>query len=112
MESLPEDTDLYKGIVGIANNHGVRFGIVTGTGTVKRALLATFDQKWMKVVQAEISQPMEIISMYGEIVASGEGPVPRVHLVLADQNGNGNGGELLPGRTVVHRAQVTIEAAE
>ena len=108
-ENLPEDTDLYKGIVGIARSHGVRFGIVTGTGTVKRALLAAFDQKSMKVTHAEISEPMEIISMYGEIVAAGGTLVPRIHLVLADQNGNGKGGELLPERTPVHRVQVTIE---
>ena len=109
VENLPENTDLYKGIVGLADQNGVRFGIVTGTGAVKRALIAAFDQKSMTVRQAEISEPMEIISMYGEIHVDTGTLVPRIHLVLADQNGNGKGGELLPEGTPVHWCRVMIE---
>jgi predicted DNA-binding protein with PD1-like motif len=109
VENLPEGTDLYHGIVRIAVRNDLQSGTVTGSGTVKSAVIAMFDQKTMTVRQAEIMEPMEIISLYGTLLASDRGPIPRIHLVLADGNGNGKGGELLAEKTPVHRCQIIIE---
>ena len=106
---LSEGTDLYTGIILLAASKGIREGIVTGKGSVRNATLSAFDQRSMKVIQTEVTGQMEIISMYGEIGINGRTLVPKIHLVLADENGNGKGGELLPEKTRVHHCQVTIE---
>ena len=106
---LEEDTDLYDCIRRIAREGGVNAGRVTGSGTVKRASLSIHDQKLMRSFTVDIPGPMEIVSLYGIISHRDGRPVVRAHIVLSDEQGNGKGGELLPGGTPVSVCDVSIE---
>jgi predicted DNA-binding protein with PD1-like motif len=106
---LEEDTDLFDGIRKIARENSVKNGRVTGVGTVKRASLASHDQKLMRSFTMHIPGPMEIVSLYGTITPGDGQPVVQVHLVLSDEHGNGSGGQLLPGGTPVSACDVAIE---
>lgn len=109
IENLHEGTDLYKGIARIAGENKIGAGRVTGTGSVKRARMSTYDQKTMQHSSVEVLAPMEIVSLYGEVVLREGEPIPRIHIVLADIDGNGKGGHLIPDTTPVLACEVRIE---
>ena len=101
--------DLYNGIAAIAREHGIRVGRVTGIGSVEKAAVAFYDQKRMEYAEISINEPMEIVSLYGNVSLKEGSPFPHVHVVLSDARGNGKGGHLLPGTTPVFACEITIE---
>lgn len=106
---LDEGADLYGSIVRIAEQNSISVGRVTGMGAVQRATIAYYDQKAMQYSTIEFSEPMEIVSLYGNISTKDGKPFAHVHLVLSDENGNGKGGHLLPGNTPVFACELTVE---
>jgi predicted DNA-binding protein with PD1-like motif len=93
----------------LAREHGVCFGRVTGQGSVKKARLASYDQKQLRSVDVVVPRPMEIVSLYGAITLRDGRPVVKAHLVLSDEHGNGTGGDLLPGGTPVLACELKFE---
>jgi len=106
---LANGSDLYDGITRVAQENDIRIGRVTGMGAVQKAKLAYYDQKTMKYSVIEINEPMEIVSLYGNISTKDGQPFAHAHVVLSDEKGNGKGGHLLPGGTPVFACEVTIE---
>lgn len=106
---LPRGADLYAGITRVAQENGIRVGRVTGMGAVERATLAYYDQKSMRYDKIIIREPMEIVSLYGNISIKDGAPFVHVHVVLSDEKGSGRGGHLLPGETPVFACELTIE---
>jgi predicted DNA-binding protein with PD1-like motif len=106
---LEEDADLYGGMSRIAREHRVYIGRVTGQGRVKKARLASYDQKQLRSIDVVVPGPMEIVSLSGTITLRDDRPVVHAHLVLSDDHGNGTGGELLPGGTPVLDCELKIE---
>lgn len=106
---LKNGDDLYDGIARIALSEKINMGRVTGMGAVRRARLAYYDQKTMKYCDIQIDEPMEIVSLYGNISVKEGKPFPHIHVVLADENGSGKGGHLIPGGTPVFACELTIE---
>ena len=113
---LDNGADLYEGITRIAQENSIRVGRVTGMGSVHRARLAYYDQKTMKYSDIEINQPMEIVSMYGNVSLKDGQPFAHLHVVLADDQGNGKGGHFFfPSGTLrhcyKHHEVISIESA-
>ncbi|MEK9137188.1 MAG: PPC domain-containing DNA-binding protein [Bacteroidota bacterium] len=106
---LERGTDLYNGIARVAQENNITVGRVTGMGAVQRAKLAYYDQKVMKYEDIVFNEPMEIVSLYGNISIRDGKPFAHIHVVLSDEKGNGKGGHLLPGDTPVFACEVTIE---
>jgi predicted DNA-binding protein with PD1-like motif len=106
---LEKGSDLYNSVTRIIQENNIRAGRVTGMGAVQRAKLAYYDQKAMKYSEIELTEPMEIVSMYGNISIRDGKPFAHVHVVLSDEKGNGKGGHLLPGETPVFACEITIE---
>jgi predicted DNA-binding protein with PD1-like motif len=104
-------TDLYDGITRIAQQNNIKLGRVTGLGAVQRAKLAYYDQKEMKYKDFDLNEPMEIVSMYGNISLKDGKPFVHAHVVLSDEKGNTRGGHLLPGSSVF-ACEITIEEFE
>lgn len=109
---LERGSDLYDGIAKIAIEQSIKVGRVTGIGAVQKAKLAYYDQKAMKYYDIELDEPLEIVSLYGNISAKDGTPFVHAHVVLADEQGNGKGGHLLPGGTPVFACELTIEEFE
>ena len=106
---VEKGADLYNSITRIVQEHAIKMGRVTGMGAVQRAKVAYFDQKVMKYFDITMDEPMEIVSLYGNISLKDGKPFAHVHVVLADEKGNGKGGHLLPGETPVFACELTIE---
>jgi len=104
-------TDLYDSITRIAHQYNIKLGRVTGLGAVQRAKLAYYDQKEMKYNDFDLNEPMEIVSMYGNISLKNGKPFVHAHVVLSDKKGNARGGHLLPGSSVF-ACELTIEEFE
>jgi uncharacterized protein len=104
-------TDLYDSITRIAQQNKIKLGRVTGLGAVQRAKLAYYDQKEMKYKDFDLNEPMEIVSMYGNISLKDGKPFLHAHVVLSDEKGNARGGHLLPGSSVF-ACEITIEEFE
>jgi predicted DNA-binding protein with PD1-like motif len=111
VESLTRGSDLYEGLSHIAVAQGIRAGRVTAIGAVERARIAYYDQKTMTYSEIDVPQPMEILSLSGNISLKEGRPFVHVHVVLSDEHGNGKGGHLLPG-TRVFSCEITIEEFE
>lgn len=107
--ALEKGTDLYNGILRVAQENNITMGRVTGIGAVQQAKLAYYDQKLMKYYDIEIPEPMEIVSLYGNISIKDGQPFVHAHVVLSDEKGNGKGGHLLPGGTPVFACEITLE---
>lgn len=107
--TLEKGADLYNGIARVAQENKITVGRVTGIGAVQHAKLAYYDQKLMKYYDIEIHEPMEIVSLYGNITIKDGQPFVHAHVVLSDEKGNGKGGHLLPGGTPVFACEITLE---
>ncbi len=107
--ALEKGADLYNGILHVAQKNGITTGRITGIGAVQQAKLAYYDQKLMKYYDIEIPEPMEIVSLYGNISIKDGQPFVHAHVVLSDEKGNGKGGHLLPGGTPVFACEITLE---
>lgn len=101
--------DLYNSIARIAQEHNLTMGRVTGMGAVQRAKLAYYDQRAMKYLDVTLQDPMEIVSLHGNISVREGKPFAHVHVVLSDENGNARGGHLLPDDTPVFACELVFE---
>ena len=106
---IEKGSDLYSSITRIAREHNLTMGRVTGMGAVQRARLAFYDQNAMKYCEMDLRDPMEIVSLYGNISMKEGQPFAHVHIVLSDDKGNSKGGHLLPGDTPVFACELVIE---
>ena len=106
---LERDSDLYNGITRIAQENNIRIGRVAGIGAVQRAKLAYYDQRLLKYEDIELNEPMEIVSLSGNISLKDGKPFVHAHIVLSDEGGKTQGGHLLPGGTPIFACELTIE---
>jgi predicted DNA-binding protein with PD1-like motif len=109
---LERGADLHNGISRIVREHRIVAGRVTGIGAVQKAKIAYYDQKQLKYFDIDLPEPMEIVSMYGNVSLKEGMPFVHCHVVLADEKGNGKGGHLLPDGTPVFACEITIEEFE
>ena len=106
---LEKGADLYNSIIRVARDHNLTMGRVTGMGAVQRTRLAFYEQNAMQYCDLAFNEPMEIVSLYGNISVKDAEPFAHVHLVLSDEKGNSRGGHLLPGTTPVFACELIFE---
>ena len=107
---IEQGKDLYNTITRIAQEHRVTAGRITGMGAVQRATVAYYDQKEREYRDIAFDQPMEIVSLYGNISIKEGASFAHVHVVLSDSMGQCRGGHLLPGSTPVFACEIVMEA--
>lgn len=106
---IEKGADLYNTIARIIQENQVRIGRVTGMGAVQRAKLAYYDQKGLEYREISFNEPMEIVSLYGNISIKDGKPFAHIHVSLSDERGRAHGGHLLPDHTPVFACEVFIE---
>ncbi len=97
---LKKDEDLYYGLMSIIKKENIMDGFITGIGSVSQASLAFFDQKSESYLNTHIAEPMEILSLIGNISLKNLSVFAHIHIQLSKQNFSVIGGHLLPDTTV------------
>ena len=100
MGRLPQGSDLYKGLQSFLEEHNIKAGTVEGIGALRKACLGYYDQDSKKYCSIDIEEPMEVLSLLGNISLKEGKAFPHCHIILGDKNGSTRGGHLMEGCSV------------
>jgi predicted DNA-binding protein with PD1-like motif len=111
MGRLDHSQDLLQGLTDVCRERGFTAGWLHAIGAVQRARVAFYDQQARTYEFREWNEPLEIVSLTGNVSLRDGGPVIHAHVALADRQGRIVGGHLAPG-TIVFACEFTIQAFE
>ena len=97
---LHKGKDLMEYLAAFCHDNQVKCGIVNVIGAVENATLSCFDQKKKKYDKKVIAEPLEIVSLSGNISIQDNRPCVHAHVMLSNQKYEVFGGHLLPGTKV------------
>lgn len=97
---LPHGADLLEAIAAVADEHGVLVGEVRAIGALQRARLAFYDQTTHAYGEWSLDQPLELVSLLGNVSRRDGATAVHVHATLADHDGVCFGGHVAPGSVV------------
>ncbi|MBM4165594.1 MAG: DNA-binding protein [Ignavibacteria bacterium] len=106
--SLPYGSDLYNGLTTIAIEENIRIGRISALGATTFATVAFYSQSEKKYLTLTFTEPMEILSCFGNISIRDEKPFVHAHIVLSDIEGKTFSGHLIPG-TKLFACEVFID---
>lgn len=105
---LDHGSDLLEEITTSCRQAGIRLGRIQAIGAVKKARLAYYDQGDKVYEFYDFNEPMEILSLIGNISLKNGQPMVHAHIVLSNGRGESFGGHLASG-TVVFACECIIE---
>ncbi|MFC1889781.1 PPC domain-containing DNA-binding protein, partial [Thermodesulfobacteriota bacterium] len=111
MGKLRHGADLLEEITGICKDRGIRLGRVEAIGAVSRACVGYYNQETREYEFHTLDEPLEIVSLKGNISIKDGEPMVHAHVTLADRAGKAFGGHLAAG-TIVFACEWVIEAFE
>ncbi|RLC22318.1 MAG: DNA-binding protein [Deltaproteobacteria bacterium] len=111
MGKLGHGLDLLEEITAVCERENIRLGRVEAIGAVKSARIGYYDQEAREYRFLTLDQPLEILSLIGNVSLRDGRPMVHAHITLADASGKAWGGHLAPG-TVIFACEITLEAFE
>lgn len=100
--------DLLEDLTQFCAARNIRLAQFSGLGAVRRARIAYYDQSQKRYYERAFSEPMEIVSLIGNVSIKDGKPFVHAHIVLATGDGRTYGGHLCKG-TEVFAAECFIE---
>lgn len=100
MGRLDKGDDLLSALQEKCKELDVRQGEVRAIGAVARARIGYYDQSRRKYEFVDLSRPLEILSLVGNISLKDGDVFVHAHLVLGDEQGRAHGGHLAEGTEV------------
>jgi len=107
MGKLTHGSDILTELTNFCRKNEIKTGILTAIGAVKNAALGFYNQDEKKYYKHCINQPLEIVSLSGNISIKDEKPMVHSHIVLSDKDGNTVGGHLMSD-TIVFASEFWI----
>jgi len=111
MGRLPHGSDLLRSLTGLCKEEGIRLGRVMAIGAVQAARLQYYNQSGKEYEESLIEEPLEIVSLMGNISEKDGEPFIHAHVSFANQEGQVLGGHLAEG-TIVFATEFFIEVYE
>jgi predicted DNA-binding protein with PD1-like motif len=108
MGRLKKGDDLLGALTGICQEMGITLGEVKVIGAVSQARVGYYHQKSRNYEWLELSKPMEILGLEGNISLKDGEPFVHAHVILADGEGRAWGGHLAEG-TIVFAAEFVMQ---
>jgi predicted DNA-binding protein with PD1-like motif len=108
MGKLTHGADLLNELTSICAEKDIKLGRITAIGAVSRARVGFYNQKKHEYEFISLDQPLEILSLTGNISLRDSKPVIHAHIALSDSTGKSYGGHLVPG-TIVFACEWIIE---
>ena len=97
---LPYGGDLLAEIAAVADAHDMHIAEVRAIGALQRARLASYDQRTREYVEFAIDEPVELVSVLGNVSRRDGATAVHVHASLAGRLGETTGGHVAPGCTI------------
>ena len=111
MGKLSHGEDLLGGIQDVCVREGLTLGRVEAIGAVQRARLAYYHQLNREYRFFTLNQPLELVSLRGNISLRDGAPFLHAHVTLSDSQGGTFGGHLAEG-TMVFACEFIVESFE
>ncbi len=105
--SLDKGADILEGLFGVIKQHHIPAGIISGIGAVTEARLAYYNAETRAYEERAFPEPLEIVSLKGNISIKDDAVFPHIHAVLSRRDFTAFGGHLLP-RTYVFAFEFEI----
>jgi predicted DNA-binding protein with PD1-like motif len=109
MVRLPFGCDLLAELSSFCEQQNIRLGRISGIGAVRRATIAYYDQAARRYGERHFTEPMELLSLVGNISLKDAKPFVHAHIILGTHEGRAIGGHLCAG-TEVFAGECIIEA--
>jgi uncharacterized protein len=100
MGRLAKGDDLLLALEQVCQHHYITLGEVRALGAVTGARVGFYNQAERKYYFLEFDQPLEILSLAGNISLKDGKPMVHAHVTLADAQGRAVGGHLAEGTPV------------
>jgi len=97
MGRLDFGADLLEGITSICKEKEIRLGEVKAIGAVQKARVGYYDQGKKEYRILEFDEPLEVISLIGNISLKDGQPFVHAHIALMRKDGSMLGGHLVEG---------------
>jgi predicted DNA-binding protein with PD1-like motif len=94
---LAKGDDLLAALEGLAREHNITLGEVRAIGAVSQARVGFYNQRERKYYYLDLAQPLEILSLTGNISIKDGKPMVHAHITLSDHQGRAFGGHLAEG---------------
>jgi predicted DNA-binding protein with PD1-like motif len=94
--SLDKGVDLLSGLFDVMHQHGISAGTVQGIGSLSQARLAFYNQETRVYEEKNFPEPLEIVSLKGNISLKDHAVFPHLHAVLSRRDFSAIGGHVLP----------------
>lgn len=91
---------LFKGdeiiseITKILKEKSINSGLISGIGAVTKAKIGYYDQKTRQYMSKEFCEPMEILSLKGNVSLKDSEPFVHIHIILSKEDYSTIGGHL------------------
>ncbi|MGB9711260.1 MAG: PPC domain-containing DNA-binding protein [Thermodesulfovibrio sp.] len=86
--------EIVSGITKFLKENSITSGLISGIGAVKKARVGYYDQSEKEYVSHEFNEPMEILSLKGNISIKDGEPFAHIHIVLSKKDFSCIGGHL------------------
>lgn len=86
--------EIVSSITKLLKENSITSGLISGIGAVKRAKIGYYDQSKKAYISQEVNEPMEILSLKGNISIKDGEPFPHLHIVLSKEDLTCIGGHL------------------
>lgn len=97
---LIKGSDLIEDIKAFLKEKSVQSGIISGIGAATKANIGYYDQENRIYKIKAYEEPMEILSLKGNISIKDHEPFPHLHGVFSRQDGSCVGGHIFEGTEV------------
>ena len=105
--SLDKGEDILEGLFNVMKQLHISAGVISGIGAVTEARLAYYNGETRTYEEKEFPEPLEIVSLKGNISIKDNAIFPHLHAVLSRRDFTAVGGHLLP-RTYVFAFEFEI----
>ncbi len=86
--------EIVSGVNKFLKENSIKGGLINGIGAVRRSKIGYYDQSEKKYILHEFNEPMEILSLKGNISIKDGEPFPHIHVVLSKKDFSCIGGHL------------------
>jgi predicted DNA-binding protein with PD1-like motif len=111
MGRLSHGADLLDELTQICTENDVQLGRVEGIGAVQKARVGFYNQEKREYEFMEFDEPLEILSLLGNVSIKDGKPMIHAHIALSNRAGAAFGGHLANG-TVVFACEYVIQRLE